>query len=67
MEAIKQFCIELKSGDVLTVDVSEKLLSQIKKSFELSADDQVTDRHLKYFLVSSMNKALEAADVGENN
>lgn len=65
MQFVKQFTIQLKTGETLTVDMSDKLLSQIKANFQLTSDEQVTDRHVKYFLVSSMNNMLEATDVRE--
>lgn len=62
MQVARQVEIRLRTGDVLTIDVSDRLLSSVRDKFELSSVEQVTDRHLKYYLVSSMKNALEEAD-----
>ena len=54
--------IELKSGQVATIDVSQELLERARTAFCLNSHEQVTERHLKYYLVSSMKNALEKLD-----
>lgn len=65
MQISRQVSIQLKTGEVLTIDISDKLLSQIKNSFDLTSDDQVLDKHVKYFLASSMKNFLEITKDGE--
>lgn len=62
MQVARQVEILLKTGDVLTIDVSDRLLESVKQKFELSSGEHVTDKHLKYYLVSSLKNALEFAD-----
>jgi hypothetical protein len=65
MQIAKQIEIQLKSGEVLTLDMTEKLVEQIKSAFDLKTSDQVTEGHVKYFLAASMKNMLEAADATE--
>lgn len=51
--------IELKDGRVVTLEMSGEMLRNIRESFDLSSDDDITDRHIKYYLISSMKNTLE--------
>jgi hypothetical protein len=51
--------IELKDGRVVTLEMSEKLVQNIQEAFNLPSQDDITDRHIKYYLISSMKNALE--------
>ena len=62
MQVVRQVEIKLRGGETMTIDVSDKLLEQVRTTFELSSPGQVTDQHVKYYLVSSMKKMLEATD-----
>lgn len=61
MKIVKTFQMELKDGQVLTLDVSDVLLDKVKETFMLESTDAVSDTHLKYFIVSSMKNALETS------
>lgn len=52
--------IELKDGRVVTLEMSDKLVKSIQETFNLASQEDITDRHIKYYLVSSMKNALEA-------
>lgn len=62
MNVVKQIEVHMKSGDVMTIDVSDRLLESVRQAFDLPDGSQVTDRHVKYFLASSMKNMLEIAD-----
>jgi hypothetical protein len=49
----------LKSGDTLTLDMSDALVESVMGAFNLQSPDQVTERHVKYYLTSAMKKTLE--------
>lgn len=54
--------LKFKNGNVVNVDLSDVLIERIRGTLGLEADDQVTDAHVKYYLVSSMRNALEKFD-----
>jgi hypothetical protein len=53
----------MKNGLIAEIDVSHKLLEQVRSTFQLQSSDQVSDSHIKYFLASSMKNALGNEDV----
>lgn len=59
MNVCKTIELELKSGQVLTLDLSDVLLERIRSTFELESSDQITERHIKYYLISSMKNAVK--------
>jgi hypothetical protein len=65
MEVAKTVQFDLMNGDVVTLDMSEKLVKEIEEAFGLENSDAMTEEHVKYYLVSGMRKALEAQDVEE--
>lgn len=60
MRVVKNVELKMKSGETVSIDLSDVLMEKIRSAFDLQAVDQVTDRHVKYFLVSSMKNMLEA-------
>lgn len=62
MHISKTVEFQLKSGQTLTLDMTETLVERIRAAFELNSADQVTERHVKYYLSSAMKKALETDD-----
>jgi hypothetical protein len=67
MKVVRQVQIQLKSGDIMTIDVSDVLVEKVKEAFQLASDGSVTDKHLKHFLAVSMKNMLEVADGREVN
>ena len=59
MEFSKNLEIELKNGQVVHLQMTEAFLGKIRSALLLSSEEQITERHVKTFLVSSMQKALE--------
>lgn len=55
--------LQLKNGYIAELDVSHELLEQVRDTFQLQSSDQVSDRHIKYFLASSMKNALGGKNV----
>lgn len=62
MNVAKTVEFKLKSGQTLTLDMTETLVERVRAAFELNSSDQVTERHVKYYLTSAMKKSLEAED-----
>jgi len=62
MHVAKTIEIQMKSGQVFTLDMSETLLERIRTSFDLDTVNHITERHVKYYLTSAMKRALEEAD-----
>lgn len=55
--------IELQMGDsVVELQMSPTLVEKIKKTFGLLLDQEITDRHVKYYLTNGMRNALEASN-----
>lgn len=48
-------------GNHVTLEVSEELLRMTKEAFQLDSIESVSDRHLKYYLTSSLKNALEGS------
>ena len=59
MNVSKTLEFRLKSGDTLTLDMSDALVESVMGAFNLQSPDQVTERHVKYYLTSAMKKTLE--------
>jgi len=55
--------IQLNNGQIATIDLSDEIVERVRTTFCLNSQDQVTDSHIKYYLVSSMRRALEDTDV----
>ena len=62
MQVARQVEIRLRTGEVMTIDVSDKLMEQVMTTFGLPTPGAVTDAHVKYYLASSMRNALETTD-----
>ena len=58
MEAVRTLTMKLVSGDILTLEVSQDLVNQVREAYNLESDNDVTEMHFKGYLVSSMNRAL---------
>jgi len=63
MQVQKVIEMELKDGRVLTLEMSGAMLDSIKEIFNLDSDDDVTERHVKYYLITSMKNTLELEHV----
>ena len=62
MNVAKTIQIDLKNGQLLTLDVSDALLEKVRDSFMLESRESVTEAHVKYYITSAMKNTLEAAD-----
>lgn len=62
MNIVKTVEISLKDGRQLTLEMSDALLTQIKNTFGLINESEITDRHVKYYLTSAMKNTLEKFD-----
>lgn len=62
MEVIRTIQIPLKDGTTITLDLSRKLMNEIKSAFNLSRDEDIIEKHIKYYLISSMKNAMEFED-----
>jgi hypothetical protein len=51
--------LDLK-GTRLTLEMSDSLIKSVRSAFNLSESEEVTERHVKYYLISSMKNALGA-------
>ena len=58
MNVAKVIQIDLKD-QMLTLEVSDKLLQRVKEAYSLNSLEEISERHLKYYIVSSMKNALE--------
>jgi hypothetical protein len=60
MQVAKTIEIDLRDGQVMTLDMTPELLKNIRSTFMLESDDDITERHVKYFLTSALKNMLEA-------
>lgn len=54
MNIVKTMQINMRSGRVMTLELSDTLLNRVKDTFMLSSDDEVTEDQVKYYIASSM-------------
>jgi len=57
-----QFCktIQLDLGDrVVELQMTQQLVDSITRSFSLDSSDDITESHVKYYLINGMRNALE--------
>ena len=57
MNVAKVIQIDLKD-QMLTLEVSDELLQRVKEAYNLNSLESISERHLKYYIVSSMKNAL---------
>lgn len=62
MQAAKTIELSMKSGEILTLEMSDILIAQIRDAFSLASINDVTEQHVKRYLVSAMRKTLEVRD-----
>jgi hypothetical protein len=60
MQVAKTIEIDLRDGQVMTLDMTPELLKNIRTTFMLESDNDITERHVKYFLTSALKNMLEA-------
>lgn len=58
MQVVKSVKFSMKDGSEMSIDLSEKLLTEIAKSFDIETN-LVEEKHVKYYLASSLRKTLE--------
>jgi hypothetical protein len=63
MQIAKTIEIELRNGQTITLDMTPELLRNIRTTFTLASDEDVTERHVKYFIASALKNMLEVKDV----
>jgi len=64
MEFSKVVDIELKSGQVMQLQMTDAFIEKIRSALMIPAEAAVTERHIKSFLVGSMKNALEGSEDG---
>jgi len=64
MEFSKVVDIELKSGQVMQLQMTDAFIEKIRSALMIPAEAEVTERHIKSFLVGSMKNALEGSEDG---
>lgn len=64
MEFAKTVELKLKSGQTMSIEMTPLLLEKIKSSFDLESSDDVTDKHVKYYLAISMRNMLTESEDG---
>lgn len=54
--------LSMKSGQIASVEISTQLLEKVREAFNLERAENVTDVHIKHFLIAAMKNA-----VGDSN
>lgn len=65
MQIAKTVELQLKSGQVMTIEMTPTLLERIRTSFGLEPGQEVTDNHVKYYLAISMRNTLTESEDGK--
>lgn len=64
MEIAKTLELQLKSGQIMSIEMTPALLERIRASFSLDDGQDVTDNHVKYYLAISMRNTLTESEDG---
>jgi hypothetical protein len=59
MNAVKTVEFSLRDGQIVTLDMSDRLVKQIVSAFSLRGPEEISENHVKSYLASGMKKALE--------
>lgn len=59
MNISKVIQIDLKD-QMITLEVSDKLLQKVKDAYGLNDLNEISENHVKYYIVSSMKNALKS-------
>ena len=62
MEIAKTIEIELKNGQLMSLDMTHELMNNIKIAFNLNDNEEITEYHIKHFLTSALKNMLELND-----
>jgi len=62
MKIANSMKFNLPSGEEVELSMSQEFLEQVKNAFSLSSSGEITESHIKKFLVGSMKNALEQED-----
>ena len=60
MEFANTIKFQLNSGNVVELQMTQKLVDQIKEAFSLKDEKEITEKHVKYYLVNGMKNAVES-------
>lgn len=58
--------IVLKTGDVVSLQMTSKFVEVVRHDLGLAPEDELTQMHIKQYLVAAMTKALGETDVEES-
>jgi hypothetical protein len=64
MQFSKTMELQLKSGQSMEIQMTPLLIEKIKSSFSLNSVDDITEKHVKYYLAISMKNMLSEAGDG---
>lgn len=67
MKIEKTIEINLKDGQIMTLDMTPQLIGSIRTAFMLDETSEITERHVKYYLISSIKNALAAEGSSEGS
>ena len=59
--------IDLPNGLSLEVFVTQEFLQKVRESFDLDHNQEVQDHHIKNFIYSAVDNAVEKAEKNLNN
>lgn len=59
MNVMKTVEFSLRDGQVVSLDMSDRLVDQIITAFSLNGPEEISEGHVKHYLASGMKKALE--------
>jgi len=64
-QAAQKIEFELRDGTLVELDMTEALINSIRSTFSLMPEQEITERHVKYFLASAIKNAVEKTGAGD--
>ena len=61
MEFKRKIELELNSGKVVELQMTQLMIDKIKDTFKLESEIEITSAHIRDFLISGMKNAIESS------
>jgi hypothetical protein len=65
IQSVGKIELELKDGTLVELDMTQKFVDSVRKTFDLSPLQEITEQHVKYFLAGAIKNAVEQTGAGD--
>ena len=62
MNVTKTVEFSLRDGQIVSLDMSDRLVDQIVTAFDLNSPEEISEGHVKIYLANGMKRALEVME-----